>query len=265
MSTTLETEARKEQARVEHKLSRTHSKTIQVKRTGVMLCPDRSRVLIRPFTPFGDRRAVNICARVMAMPESDVCMLLQQVLAEFGERHQQIKRLLQARFEQAREYLLTDQPLSVERKQLLGAYFTHEYSLEAAALFNPSIVPHPDKSDLPAGSLRFILSLRATGEGHISSVTFRTGVIDRGGQITISEPTRYCLEPTQVPNPAYEKALFERKLRELGLLGDFSRSVLQSIVDSFTLEELEASVGLVSKEFRTRAQGIEAYARKTLA
>src|SRR5258706_8048102 len=215
MSTTLETEARKEQARVEHKLSRTHSKTIQVKRTGVMLCPDRSRVLIRPFTPFGDRRAVNICARVMAMPESDVCMLLQQVLSEFGERHQQIKRLLQARFEQAREYLLTDQPLSVERKQLLGAYFTHEYALEAAALFNPSIVPHPDQSDLPAGSLRFILSLRATGEGHISSITFRTGGVNAANQINVNKPTPFLVEPEQIPNATYEKPVCERKLYEL--------------------------------------------------
>src|ERR1051325_1506429 len=184
MNTTLEIAARNEQARVEHNLSRPHAKSIQVKRTGVMLCPDRSRVLIRPFTSFGDRRAVNICARVMAMAEAEVCALLEQVLSEFGDRHQQIKRLLQARFEQARAYLLTDQPISVERKQLLGAYFTHEYALEAAALFNPSIVPHPDQSDLPPGSLRFILSLRATGEGHISSITFRTGIVNAENQVS---------------------------------------------------------------------------------
>ena len=133
--------------------------------------------------------------------------------------------------------------LSEERQLLLGAYFTHEYSLEAAALFNPSIVPHPDQSDLPPGSLRFILSLRATGEGHISSITFRTGFLDAEGNITINAPTRYCLEPTQVPNASYEKGLFDRKLHELGLAGDFSRQVLQGLRDSFTLEELRASVG----------------------
>jgi len=112
---------------------------------------------------------------------------------------------------------------------LLGAYFTHEYSLEAAALFNPSIVPHPDQSDLPPGSLRFILSLRATGEGHISSITFRTGFLDAVGNVAINTPTRYCLEPAQVPNASYEKALFDRKLHELGLAGDFSRQALQGL------------------------------------
>src|SRR5206468_1772512 len=162
--------AKKEQARVGHDLRRTHPTSIEIKRTGVTLCPDRARVLVRPFNSLGEKRATNICARVMALPEGEVHTLLEQVLSEFGERHQQICRLLQIRFEQMRQYLLTDQPLSQERRQLLGAYFTHEYSLEAAALFNPSIVPHPDQSGLPAGALRFILSLRATGEGHISSI-----------------------------------------------------------------------------------------------
>jgi len=86
---------------------------------------------------------------------------------------------------------------------LLGAYFSHEYSLEAAALFNPSIVPHPDQSDLPPDTLRFVLSLRATGEGHISSITFRTGFLDAKNNITINPPTRYCLEPAQVTSAVF--------------------------------------------------------------
>jgi hypothetical protein len=81
------------------------------------------------------------------------------------------------------------------------------------------MVPHPDQSDLPNGSLRFILSLRSTGEGHISSITFRTGVLDENGEITIIKPTRYCFEPAHIPNAAYHKPLFERKLQELGLAG----------------------------------------------
>src|SRR5207253_2987926 len=121
---------------------------------------------------------------------------------------------------------------------LIGACFSHEYSFEAAALFNPSIVPHPDQSDLPPGSLRFIMSLRATGEGHISSITFRSGVLDAQGGIKIVEPTRHNLEPAQAPNASYEKHLFERKLRELGLIGDYSRQVLQELGENFTLAEL---------------------------
>jgi len=238
---------------------------IPINRTDLILRADPRRVLVRPFNPTTPERARKICARVLALPESEVRALLQQIETEFGERHRKTREFFNRRYQHARQFLPSDCPLSEQRSLLIGAHFSHEYSLEAAALFNPSIVPHPDQSDLPPGSLRFILSLRATGEGHISSITFRTGLLDREGRITISEPTRYCLEPAQVPNPAYEKSLFERKLRELGLLGDFSRNVLQGIGDSFSLTELEASVSLVSKEFRTRGQGIEADARKTLA
>ncbi|HYV31043.1 MAG TPA: glycosidase, partial [Candidatus Binatia bacterium] len=239
-------------------------KTLDVKRTNVTLRPDRARVLVRPFNLTSDQRAVKISARVMALPEAEVHWLLGQLLAEFGERHLKIREFLERRYQQVRAYLLTDQKLSAERELLLGAYFTHEYALEAAALFNPSIVPHPDQSDLPPGSLRFIVSLRATGEGHISSVTLRTGFLDAEGNILINTPTRYCLEPEQAPNASYEKKLFERKLGELGLAGDFTRQVLQNLGDTFTLDELRTSVGLVARLQQAREQETEAVARKTL-
>src|SRR6266699_6223832 len=159
---------------------------------------------------------------------------------------------------------MTDQVISEQRQLLIGSYFVCEYSLEAAALFNPSIVPHPDQSDLPLGSLRFILSLRATGEGHISSITFRTGFLDANCNLMINTPTRYCLEPVQVPNASYEKRLFERKLQELGLAGDFNRQVLQGLGDSFTLEELRGSLSLAVKQHQARGEEAEAVARKTL-
>src|SRR5437763_1192934 len=185
-------------------------KTLNIQRTKIMLRPDPARVLIRPFNPTTEQRALKIAARVMALTEEEVRALLDHVLAEFGERHLQTREFLHRRFEQVRSYLVTDRKLSVERELLLAAFFSHEYSLEAAALFNPSIVPHPDQSDLPQDSLRFILSLRATGEGHISSITFRTGAIDSEDRVTINAPTRYCVEPAQIPNEAYEKPLFHR-------------------------------------------------------
>jgi len=239
-------------------------KAAKVKRTKVTLHPDRTRVLIRPFLLPDDQRSVQICERVMALPESEVHALLEQVLAEFGERHLKIREFLRRRFERVRSGLPADGKLSEERELLLGAYFSHEYSLEAAALFNPSIVAHPDQSDLPDGSLRFILSLRATGEGHISSITFRTGFLDAHGNITINTPTRYCLEPTQVPNASYEKRLFERKLQELGLAGDFSQQALQGLGDAFTLEELRASVSLAVKQLQSPNQETATAARKIL-
>jgi len=239
-------------------------KTIQVKRTMVILHPDPTRVLARPFRLMGDHRSIKICARVMALPESRVHTLLKRVRAEFGGRHLKIDEFLHRRFAEVGLPLLPGQKLSEERELLLGAYFTHEYSLEAAALFNPAIVPHPDQSDLSPGSLRFILSLRATAEGHVSSITFRTGLLDANSNITIDTPTRYSLEPAQVPNAAYEKRLFERKLRELGLVGGFNRDVLQSLGDTFTLEELRASVGLAVKQGPGPDQETKVVARETL-
>ncbi len=235
-----------------------------IRRTNVILHPDRTRVLLRPFLLTYDRRAINLCAQVIALPESDVRTLLQQVQADFGDRHVKIDEFLRRRFDRVRPCLRTNEEPSEERKLLLGAYFSHEYSLEAAALFNPSIVPHLDQSDLPSGSLRFILSLRATGEGHISSITFRTGYLDADGNVTINAPTRYCLEPAQVPNTSYEKALFNRQLHEQGLADDFSREVLQVLGDSFTLPQLRSSVLATVKHLRARDEERQAAARKIL-
>lgn len=239
-------------------------KTTAIQRTNVILHPDRTRVLLRPFLVTNDRRAINLCAQVMTLSESEVHALWEQVRAEFGERHVKIEEFLRRRFERVRPGLPADQKLSKERELLLGAYFSHEYSLEAAALFNPSIVPHPNQSDVPPGSLRFILSLRATAEGHISSITFRAGILDANNNIKIDAPARYSLEPMQVPDATYEKRLFERKLQELGLVGDFNRQVLKGLGDAFTLEELRASVSLAVKQLRVPDQQTQSVARETL-
>jgi predicted GH43/DUF377 family glycosyl hydrolase len=240
-------------------------KDLHVRRTHITLHPDRKRVLARPFYPATDERARRICAQVLALPESEVHTVLSQVHVDFGERHLKIQEFLKRRYRQVRQWLPADQKLSEERELLLGAYFTHEYSFEAAALFNPSIVPHPDQSDLPPGSLRFVLSLRATGEGHISSITFRTGFLDAKSNITVNEPTRYNLEPAQAPNLAYAKELFDRKLNELGMTGDFSRQVLQDLAPTFSLDELRASIGRAVRQNEARGQETEGAARKILA
>ena len=152
---------------------------------------------------------------------------------------------------------------------MIGSYFLAEYSLESAALFNPSIVPHPDQTDLPPGALRFILSLRATGEGHISSITFRTGIIHPDHRIEVLPPTGFLTEPRQIPNPVYEKALFARKLTELGLTSEFARRIMNRLGESFALEELRASLQAeqfrlpdgMAQEDQTAAQGIWMLAR----
>src|SRR5438876_2177410 len=178
---------------------------MDVNRTGIILKPTNSRVVIRPFEPTSNNRFEKIIARVLSLPEDEVERLLNNVMQEFRERHQRTREFFLHRFDQVRKHLITDQPIGENRRLLIGAYFTQEYALESAALFNPSMVWHPDQSNLPEGSRRFILSLRATGEGHISSITFRSGTIDAGNRIRMDEPTKFVAAPDHVPNSLYEK------------------------------------------------------------
>ena len=199
-----------------------------------------------------------------SLSEAEVDVLLDDVMREFHDRHQKTRQFFLQRFEQIRGHLLTDQPLSENRKMLIGAYFTQEYALESAALFNPSMVWHPDQSGLPEGSRRFILSLRATGEGHISSITFRSGTVDAQNHIRIDEPTRFVTAPELVPNTLYDKNLFSRKLIELGIDGPFADQVLATLGDQFTLDELEAAIHRVLHQSRPRHHELEPVAQGML-
>ncbi len=240
-------------------------KTINIKRTTITLNPDSKRVLLRPFHFMTGQRASEICAHVMALSEEAADRLLGQLWNEFGGRHKNIREFYRRRFDEARPYLLSDHTLSLEKSLLIGGYFTHEYSFEAAALFNPSIVPHPDQSNVAVGTQRFVLSLRATGEGHISSLAFRSGTVDSQGNVAIDAPTRYSLGGALVPDAAIEKCLFERKLRELDLIGAFSREVLKLLGEPFTLEQLRTSINRVAKELRAHDLETDRVAKKTLA
>jgi predicted GH43/DUF377 family glycosyl hydrolase len=242
---------------------------IQVRRSPVILKPDPSRVLLRPFSPGDSLRIAGIIARIMSLSDEQVGILLEQISVEFSQRHQQIHKLFLERFEQLRGMALKDVDLSEARRLLIGSYFLGEYSLESAALFNPSIVPHPDQTGVSDGALRFILSLRATGEGHISSITFRTGILHPDHRIELCTPGGFLAEPRQIPNPQYEKGLFTRKLVELGLTGEFTRRVMNNVSEFFTLEELRASLQTeqfrrpegMAREDQNAAQGIWMLAR----
>ncbi len=228
--------------------------SLRATRTGIVLRPDPTRVLFRPFDLGNTTRTLKIIARVNGMTDAEAEQKLDEVIREFGSRHYKLERFFLNRFEQIKPHLLTDEPLTLERKLLLGAYFTMEYSLESAALFNPSMVWHPDQTNLPPGYKRFIVSLRATGEGHISSISFRMGYIDQDNKIILRKPSRYVTAPEIESNKRFTKALFERKLYELRLSNSISEKMMAGVDDEFILPELEASVKRVSGQFRYNAE-----------
>jgi predicted GH43/DUF377 family glycosyl hydrolase len=229
---------------------------IPVRRTDIRITPNPSRVLFRPFVISDERRVLKIIARIMAMSEAEVRREMEDVLSEFNGRHPRLTQFFLRRYDAYSRMVPTDEELSASRRLLIGAYFTMEYSLESAALFNPSMVWHTDQSNLPTGAKRFLISLRAVGEGHISSITFRSGVIHPDRRIVLDEDSPHVIPPEIVPDPGYEKALFEKKLFELERWNDFSADVLATLDDTFTLAQLKTSLQVVRRQYRLRQRDV---------
>lgn len=217
-------------------------RSLNIQPTGITFRPDSARVLVRPFIPADPARIVNIIGRALALSEAESEEQLAAVTADFANRHGDIRALWRLHFERVKAHVFSSRTLSETRQLYIGALFSGEYALESAALFNPSIVPHPDQSGLADGDLRFILSLRATGEGHISSIEFRTGVIHADHSLTVEEPSRFVAAPALNPNPTYRKSVFLHKLMEMGFENDWSALVMESLGEAFTLHELEKSL-----------------------
>jgi predicted GH43/DUF377 family glycosyl hydrolase len=222
--------------------------TTALHRHEIMLLPESSRVLIRPFIPSEKQRIAAIIGRALAFTEEEVIEKLADVHHEFDSRHYDIEDVLWQHYLKVRSHVFTQRPLSRAREMLIGALFSGEYSLESAALFNPSIVPHPDQSDVPEGGLRFVMSLRATGEGHISSIEFRAGMITPDGRILLDPVSRYVTLPEIVPNPSYRKKSFVHKFNEMGFNNDYAHAVLAPLSAEFTRSDLNKSVGTVRHE-----------------
>lgn len=226
----------------------------------VLLSPDPRRVITKPFLPReetypdGRSRMQIAVKRIMAMPEHEVAETLRTALDEFAGRHRRFDDVLEHSFGIVAERLgdleATSAAMSRERRLLIGAYFTHEFSIEAAALGNPSMVAAPDQSGLEAGAIRFIMSLRAIGEGHRSSIEFRSGVIGADMAVVVDKPSRYAVTGRHTAH-AYDKEFFTTKLSDLGALNDIERRVLAELTDRFTMEELEAAIRALDE------QGIE--------
>ena len=219
---------------------------IPIHRRELQFLPDSARVLIRPFIPNSPQRIVQIIGRALAMSEEDAEREIATVLHDFGARHIDIEGVLLRIFKRVEPHLFTDRPLTRKRRLLIGALFTGEYALESAALFNPSIVLHPDQHGLEPGSARFVMSLRATGEGHISSIEFRTGIIDGGGKMSVDPVTRFVTAPDIHVNPTYDNQSFTTKLYEMGFDNEHTTAVMEPLGETFSLGELDNSVASVS-------------------
>jgi hypothetical protein len=173
-------------------------------RQALYLRPDPARVIVRPFKPATEPRDFNptdktranhIVARILALEAKAAASMLADVLENFQGRHRNLLETFELRADEMEGALTRHDGFSEIQRQLLGAYFLNEYSFEASALFNPSIVPHPDQRGAPKGGLRFILSLRAVGEGHVSSLTFRGGTIAADGGLTVDPTARLASSP----------------------------------------------------------------------
>jgi predicted GH43/DUF377 family glycosyl hydrolase len=210
--------------------------------TGVLLRPDSRRVVVRPFISTDPLRVENIIGRALALDEAEVEKQLSLLRADFRGRHIDLDKSWLRHFEKVRSYISNREKLTFARRLFIGALFSGEYALESAALFNPSIVPHPDQTKLNPGELRFILSLRSTGEGHISSIQFRTGVIGKAYSIRTEKTTPFVTLPELNSNPTYHKRIFLEKLSEMGLENAWASAVMGRLGKSFALDELDESI-----------------------
>src|SRR3989338_6711390 len=213
-----------------------------IKDTGIVIAPDGKHVIIRPYIPADQSRVSGIVSRVMALGEPAAEKELEKAMLNFSDRHHNFDVTLERYFDVVRSYMPSDFLPSKARKLLIGAYFIGERSYESTALFNPSIVAHPDQSGLSRGSLRVIISLRATGEGHISALAFRSGIVDQYGSISIDKDSKFACTAESKPNALYDKICFIGKLYEMGLENDCSKYIMDMLPDEFTMDELQDKV-----------------------
>jgi len=220
---------------------------LEVIRKDISFKPDPSRVIAR-FLYTGDERSLELLKKILDMKEDQVKANLSQVLRGFSKRHRNISKIFENNFNRLDHLLdqleVDKDSLDINRKVLIGSYFTMEYSIESAAFFNPSMVIHPDQTELGAEELRVIISFRATGEGHISSIVFRTGVLDKNNDLKTEEPGQLLDEAEHIKRHVYDKQAFMNKLDEMQNFNNIVSTalVLEQLGDTFTYGELKRCV-----------------------
>ena len=216
------------------------------------LCPDVGRVIAMLFVPgeempTGGSRAASVIDRILTMDDAEVAAVLADLTRRFAPRHRGLDATWARHFHIAVHRAGHGLGVSADRAQLIGAYFTRECSLEAAALFNPSIVIHPDQRGVDEGETRFVMSLRAVGEGHISSIEFRTGVVDGEGNLRVDDPGKFMDSGAHSPGP-YQRHLFEAKLAERGCDHEAVSLVAGRLEPQFGPDELEVAIEAMQRD-----------------
>lgn len=214
---------------------------IQVTRSKVRLNPDVRKVIPRFFNT-GEERSRALIKKVMLLPESEVNALVHEVYKEFCKRYTNIPQVFEKHFELVKHFLPEKEQLAMspDRKLLIGSYFTMEYSLEHAALFNPSIVEDPDQSGAAPGEKNVIISFRATGEGHISSLVFKRAKLDENGAIHFEPSGKYTNEGRVTQQKRNDKKVFKELLSHTILPEEIRMDILNQLRDAFSYKEIES-------------------------
>ncbi|TBW27142.1 glycoside hydrolase family 130 protein [Gramella sp. KN1008] len=224
---------------------------VTVLRKKVNFLPDSSRVVARYFIN-SDLRTRNLITRISQMTEIQVSHALEQTLREFASRHRNISRLFFKHCNNIRGVIedmnINFDSLSDDRKMLLGSYCTMEYSIESAAFFNPSIIEDFDQSYLKKDEKRVIISFRATGEGHISSIVFRRAILDANSDLHLSKMGDYIDMAEISHKKLYDKGRFLRRLKEMGIPEKYSMTIMNDLPDRFEYETLKNSVKNILKD-----------------
>lgn len=223
---------------------------VTLTRKNIEFYPDASRVIAR-FLNLDDKRGINTIRFILKMSEEEASKTLNHILRDYSLRHRNISKIFEKNFNRIthlfKQLKIDFESLNFQTKILIGSYFTSEYSIESAAFFNPSIVEHPDQSEVNNGSKRIILSFRATGEGHISSIVFRTGILDKNNDLTTEPVGKMLEEAIHIRKHIYDKELFRSKLDEMQDYHTFIpyNLILDKLNDKFTYGELRNCVEVV--------------------
>jgi len=205
---------------------------VTVTRKKYLFSPDPSRIIAR-FLYLDDERSANIIRKVLAMPEKEVNIAMSQLLRGYSRRHRNISRIFEKHFARLASIFdqieVNEEDLTITQKALIGSYFTMEYSIESAAFFNPSVVEDPDQSEIRPDEKRVIFSFRATGEGHISSIVFRTGILDRNNNLSIEPVGKMLAEADVIKRNFYDKKSFQKKIDEMN---EAVNAVVPAILDT---------------------------------